>query len=82
MALKVPIIACASSAIPATVSKAGIVWQERNPYLLAASIDYLNRNEPVSVELGLLGRQRYEQWFSNERIGETFIDALSRASLI
>jgi L-malate glycosyltransferase len=82
MALKVPIIACASSAIPATVGNAGLVWQERNPYLLAASIDYLDRDEPVSVELGLLGRQRYEQHFSNERIAESFVDALSRASLI
>ena len=82
MALKVPIIACASSAIPATIGNAGLVWKERNPYLLAASLDYLNRDESLSVELGLLGRQRYEQWFSNERIAESFVDALSRAGLI
>ena len=82
MALKVPIIASASSAIPATVGKAGLVWKECNPYLLAASIDYLDRDESVSVELGMLGRQRYEECFSNERIAEAFVNALGRASLI
>ena len=82
MALKVPIIACASSAIPATVGQAGLVWKECNPYLLAASIDHLNRDEAVGVELGLMGRQRYEQCFNNERIAEDFVEALSRANLI
>ncbi len=82
MAMKVPIIACASSAIPATVGKAGLVWQERNPYLLAHSIDHLGRDESLSVELGLLGRRRYEESFSNTRIAEGFLSALKRASLL
>lgn len=82
MALKVPIIACASSAIPATVDKAGLVWKEHNPYLLAESIDYLNRNESVCVELGFLGRQRYEERFSNARIQKDFLDALIISGLI
>lgn len=82
MALKVPIIACESSAIPGTVGKAGLVWKERNPYLLAESIHYLDQNEDVSVELGLLGRQRYEECFSNERIAEVFTDALKQGGLL
>jgi glycosyltransferase involved in cell wall biosynthesis len=82
MALKVPIIACESSAIPATVGKAGLVWKERNPYLLAESINYLDQNEHVSAELALLGRKRYQECFSNERIAETFIGALRQGGLI
>ena len=82
MALKVPIIACESSAIPGTVGKAGLVWKERNPYLLAESIHYLDQNEQVSAELGLMGRKRYEERFSNERIGEDFVDALKQGGLI
>lgn len=82
MALKVPIIACASSAIPGTVGKAGLVWKERSPYLLAESIHYLDQNEAVSADLGLLGRQRYEERFSNARIAEDFTDVLSQGGLI
>ncbi|HEX8145553.1 MAG TPA: glycosyltransferase family 4 protein, partial [Pyrinomonadaceae bacterium] len=33
MAMKVPILAYASSAIPGTVADAGLVWPERDPYL-------------------------------------------------
>jgi glycosyltransferase involved in cell wall biosynthesis len=35
MAMKVPIVAYASSAIPDTVGDVGLVWKERKPYLLA-----------------------------------------------
>jgi L-malate glycosyltransferase len=82
MAMKVPIIACASSAIPSTVGKAGLVWPDRHPYVLAESIDYLSRDESLTVALGLLGRRRYEECFSNERIAEDFFSALERASLL
>ena len=82
MALKLPIIACESSAIPGTVGKAGLVWKERNPYLLAESINYLDQNESVSAELALMGRKRYEQFFSNERIGDHFLATLTQGRLI
>ena len=82
MALKVPIIACESSASPATVGKAGLVWKERNPYLLAESINHLDQNEAVAAELALMGRKRYEQLFSNERIAETFVATLRQGGLI
>lgn len=82
MAMKVPIIAGASSAIPATVGKAGLVWEERNPYLLAESLDYLDHDESLSAALGLMGRERYEQHFSNERIAQDFVRALGGAGLI
>ena len=82
MAMKVPIIAFASSAIPGTIGEAGLVWKERNPYLLAESIDYLNRDEALSAALGQMGRRRYERVFSNDRIAEEFLKTLNQAGLI
>jgi glycosyltransferase involved in cell wall biosynthesis len=82
MAMKVPIVAYGSSAVPATIGEAGLVWPERNPYLLAASIDYLNRDESVSASLGYMGRHRYEHVFSTGRIAQDFVGALSQAGLI
>jgi len=49
---------------------------------LAESIDYLNRDESVSAELGSMGRRRYEEVFRNDRIAEGFVGALTRAGLI
>jgi glycosyltransferase involved in cell wall biosynthesis len=76
MALKVPIIACTSTAITGTVGKAGLVWKERNPHLLAESINFLVKNESLSVGLGLMGWRRYEQLYTNEKIEAGFLSAL------
>ena len=76
--MNVPIIAYASSAIPGTVGKAGLVWKERNPYLLAESINYLAADEAASAALGLMGRRRFEQFFSNEKIEVEFLKALDQ----
>lgn len=82
MALKVPIIACASSAIPGTVGNAGLVWEERSPYLLAESIHYLDQHEATTAELCSMARKRYEEKFSNTRIAEVFTDALTQGGLL
>jgi glycosyltransferase involved in cell wall biosynthesis len=76
MAMKLPIMAYASTAIPGTVGEAGLVWQERDPYLLAESLDLIARDERTSVALGLKGRRRYEEQFTNERIEAEFMRAL------
>ena len=77
MAMKVPIVAYASSAIPGTVEKAGIVINERRPYLMAEAIDRVTRDESINVAFGLLGWRRYRQHFTNERIGQELFEALS-----
>jgi glycosyltransferase involved in cell wall biosynthesis len=76
MAMKLPIVAYASTAIPETVGDAGLVWEERDPYLLAQSLDSIVRDEAVGVALGLKGLRRYEQMYTNERIEEEFLRAL------
>ena len=78
MAMKLPITAYASTAIPETLGDAGIVWAERNPFLIAESLDRFVRDSAVSDALGLRGRRRYESMFTNEKIEHTFLQAMAR----
>lgn len=77
MALKVPVIALASSAVTGTVGKAALLWKERNPHLIAQSIDRLANDEPTAVALGMMGWRRYRQLFTNEKIESVFLNSLS-----
>ena len=66
--MKVPIVAFSSSAIPETISKAGLVWDERDPYLFAESIDTLINDESIRTRMSLVGKQRYEELFTADKI--------------
>ena len=76
MAMKLPIVTYNSTAIPGTVGEAGLVWKERNPLLLAESIDFLVRDSRLSAALGRMGWQRYVEHFTNEKIETQFLGAL------
>jgi glycosyltransferase involved in cell wall biosynthesis len=76
MALKVPIVARASTAIPATLGEAGLLWDEADPGLVAESVDYLVRDESAGAALGALGRRRYQRLFGNDCIGTMFLNAV------
>jgi glycosyltransferase involved in cell wall biosynthesis len=76
MSMKMPIVAYASSAIPATVDGVGLVWHERNPYLLAESVNSIVKDESLAASLGQMGWRRYEQHFTNERIEAQFMNAI------
>ncbi len=78
MAMKVPIVTYGGSAIPDTAGDAALVWPERNPKLLAESINLLVKQEDVRVGLASRGWNRYQQMFSNEKIEDVFITALDR----
>ncbi len=79
MAMKVPIVAYASTAIPETAQDAGLIWDERDPFLMAQSIDFLTTNEPAKMALVQRGSQRYEDCFSNHAIEKQFLDATAQA---
>jgi glycosyltransferase involved in cell wall biosynthesis len=79
MALKVPIIAYASTAIPETAEDAALTWDKRDRYLLAQSIDLLQRNEEARMELVYRGSRRYEENFSNYAIERQFLYVTARA---
>jgi len=78
MALKVPIVAYASTAIPETAQDAALMWDKRDRYLMAQSIDFLQRNEEAKMELVYRGALRYEENFSNRAIERRFFDVLHR----
>jgi len=78
MSMKLPITAYASTAIPETVGDAGIVWTERNPMLIAGSIDLFVRDRSVRDALGRRGYRRYESMFTNAKAEEIFLQALSK----
>ena len=77
MSMKVPIVAYGSSAITGTVNGAGLVWAERNPYLLAESINSIVKSSDVRKSLAELGEQRYKSNFTNETIKSKFLHAIS-----
>ena len=76
MAMRLPIVAFAAAAIPETAASAGLIWEERNPNLLAESIDTLMADESIRAALGQQGRRRYESRFTNDRIEKQFLSAM------
>jgi glycosyltransferase involved in cell wall biosynthesis len=76
MAMKLPIVAYGSSAIPQTVGKTGLVWEQPDAHLLAGSVDYLVKNEFISARLGEMGWRRYKEVFTNEQIESKFMEIL------
>lgn len=78
MSMKLPITAYASTAIPETLGDAGIAWPEREPLLMAESINLFVRNAAVRNAFGRRGRGRYESMFTNEKVEHTFVKAISR----
>jgi glycosyltransferase involved in cell wall biosynthesis len=78
MSMKLPIAAYASTAIPETLGDAGIAWADRDPLLMAESIDRFVKDATVREALGSRGRRRYEALFTNEKIEHAFVKAMSR----
>ena len=77
MAMKVPIVAYASTAIPETAEDAALIWDERDPYLMAQSIDFLQANEAERMALVYRGSRRYDENFSNYAIEKQFFDTIT-----
>ena len=78
MALKVPVLAYASSAIPDTLGDGGMLLDERNPLLMAAAMHRLIGDEGMGFNFAVKGRQRYLEKFTNERIETALFSALDQ----
>jgi glycosyltransferase involved in cell wall biosynthesis len=76
MALKVPIVAYGTTAVPHTVGDAGLVWDEPDPFLLAQSSDTVVRDSAIRRRLTERGWRRYQNLFANERIQRDFLHAM------
>ena len=77
MSMKLPIAAYAAAAIPETLGDAGIAWKDRDPLLMAETINFFLKDSSVRGALAERGRHRYEAMFSNEKIKSTFLDGMA-----
>ena len=82
MSMKIPVVAYGSSAVPETVGKAGLVWDEHDPELMAASVGKIVRDEHVRLSLGEMGWKRYQNMFTNDKIEACLFEALENSRLI
>ena len=79
MAMKLPIIGYASTAIPETAENAALIWEERDPYLIAQSVDFLLKNESAAMALAVRASRRYDEAFSNDAIEKQFLEVTAAA---
>jgi glycosyltransferase involved in cell wall biosynthesis len=79
MSMELPIAAYASSAIPETLGDAGVAWAERDPFLIAETLDVLTSDATVRETLAARALRRYRQNFTQEAIERSFFTALSWA---
>lgn len=80
MALGVPVLAYASSAIPETIGDGGVLWSEEDPWLFAASLARLGADAGFRNDLRDAARRRYETEFAPQVLRERFFAALEPLS--
>lgn len=76
MALGTPVVAYGSSAIPETVGDGGIVWNETDPWLYAASLARLDADAHFRNDLRDAARSRYDRSFAIGVLRERFFELL------
>ena len=64
MAMNLPIVARASSAIPETLNGAGLIWDSADPVVFAAAADRIFRDDKLRQHLEDLGNQRYRERYT------------------
>ena len=73
----VPIVSFASSAIPETLGKAGLLLHEKRPELVAAAVDRVLTDGELRDALVQAGKERLKD-FSYESVKERFLDCLNK----
>jgi glycosyltransferase involved in cell wall biosynthesis len=76
MALRLPIVAHGTSAVPDTVGTAGLLWDAPDSFILAESIDCVVTDASVRTALEERGFRRYQERFHHQRIEQRFLDAV------
>jgi glycosyltransferase involved in cell wall biosynthesis len=76
MALGVPLVARAATAVAETAGAAALVWDEADPLLLAASADRLARDPAARRFLAECGRRCYHDRFRISRLEADFLAVL------
>jgi glycosyltransferase involved in cell wall biosynthesis len=81
MALRVPIIALARTAVPETIVSAGIEFDEFDPARFACSIEKLRQSPLFRMELTDRGRERYEAEFHPDALRRRFLELVRELEL-
>ncbi len=76
MAVGTPIIARATSAVPETLGDAGLVWEDSNPWLYAASAARVFADAALRTHLRDSGFTRYREVFANDVLESRFLAEL------
>jgi glycosyltransferase involved in cell wall biosynthesis len=82
MALGTPIIALGSSAIPWTLQGAGLVWDEADPHVIAASVARVRGDPDLRASLSDLGMARYRAAFAPPVLIEGLREAMTRLDAV
>ena len=75
--MALPIAAYAGSAIPETLGDAGVAWEERDPFLLAETLDVITTDASLRARLAARAVGRYRERFTESAIETSFLNALS-----
>lgn len=76
MALSVPIVARAESAIPSTLGGAGLLWTDDDPRLYAASVARLRRDPAARARFIAAGRTRWREHYSRPVLASVLREAI------
>ncbi len=77
MALGVPVVGFAATAVAETAGDTALLWDKPDPFLFAASVDRLVRDAGARRSLTERGRRRYQERFHMRRLESEFLAALA-----
>lgn len=78
MNMKIPVVTYGSTAVIDTVSSGGIVWEDIDNILFAATFDEIVSSEESYFYLGEAGHRRYINNFDNKKIKAKFLDLIGK----
>jgi len=76
MRLRIPVVGYGCAGVRETMGDAGLLWDEADPVLLAASIHRVVSDQSLACRLTDVGWNRYATRFSNSRVKECFLESL------
>jgi len=74
--MKIPVVAYNSTAVSDTVGNAGVLWDDLNTDLIAATFNEIIVSEETYFYLGEAGWRRYRNNFTNEIIEKKFLNLI------
>ena len=78
MSMKIPVVTYSSTAVNNTVGSGGVVWEDIDKFLFAATFDEIVSSEESYFYLGEAGYRRFINNFDNKIIKAEFLDLIGR----